>query len=425
MAEFLMPSLGSDMEDATLIEWEKQPGDAVARGDIIAVVETQKGAIEIEAYDDGILESLLVDIGKTVPVGTPLAMIRDINEASSTGVSDTNTAAPPPAAVATPPQPEPAPDPAPAVKEVVADTVADTSSASRVRISPAAKSRASENNIDLSSVKPTGPWQSIVLADIDEQSGSVSTETNKTDKTTKDDAPPVTLPVIDTDNVEVVELSGMRDAIAASMSRAKREIPHYYLRSSIDLTTARQWISNTNDTRPPEKRVLMGALLLKAVATACLKYPEFNGHFIDGKFLQSKTVHTGMAVNLRSGGLVAPAIHNAQTLSVDKLMTALRDVVGRTRAGRFRSTELTDATITVSSLGDRGVDALYAVIYPPQVAIIGFGTPADRPAVLNGEIVIQHQIIATLAADHRVSDGHRGSRFLETIGKLLQTPETL
>jgi pyruvate dehydrogenase E2 component (dihydrolipoamide acetyltransferase) len=217
----------------------------------------------------------------------------------------------------------------------------------------------------------------------------------------------------------------MREAIAAAMARSKREIPHYYLAHEIEMSRCADWLTRRNAERPPEERLLLGALLLKAVALAARKFPAFNGFYRDGTFEAAPSVHIGTAIAIRGGGLIAPAIHDVDRLSLDELMMKMRELIERVRAGRIRSSEIADSTITVSSLGDRGVETLYGIIYPPQVAIIGFGKVATRPWVERGSVVARPLVNATLAADHRVSDGHAGALFLAEIGKLLQEPGTL
>jgi pyruvate dehydrogenase E2 component (dihydrolipoamide acetyltransferase) len=209
------------------------------------------------------------------------------------------------------------------------------------------------------------------------------------------------------------------------MSRSKREIPHYYLSHQVDLTNAEAFVAKTNANRAPEDRLLMGALFLKAIALAVRKVPEMNGHYENSEFNPSEPIHAGLAISMRGGGLVAPALLDTATLKLDELMRNMRDLVTRVRAGRFRSRELSDATITLTSLGDRGVDQLHGVIYPPQVAIVGIGTPSLRPWVHEGQDVPRLIADITLAADHRVSDGRRGALFLKTIAENLTTPEAL
>jgi pyruvate dehydrogenase E2 component (dihydrolipoamide acetyltransferase) len=209
------------------------------------------------------------------------------------------------------------------------------------------------------------------------------------------------------------------------MARSKREIPHYYLATELDLEPALHWLEATNAARPVEDRLLPAALLMRAVALALAKHPEFNGFWVDGRFVPGDGVHLGVAVSLRGGGLVAPAIRDADRLGVDELMARLRDLVTRARGGRLRGSEMTDATVTVTNLGDRGVEVVYGVIYPPQVAVVGLGRITTRPAVDGDEIVAHRQVTATLSADHRASDGLRGARFLDTLARLVRRPEEL
>jgi pyruvate dehydrogenase E2 component (dihydrolipoamide acetyltransferase) len=217
----------------------------------------------------------------------------------------------------------------------------------------------------------------------------------------------------------------MRIAIAAAMARSKREIPHYYLEHQVDVTACEHWLTEQNASRPPDHRLLMGALAIKAVALAARRFPAFNGFYRDNKFEASQAVHIGVAIAIRGGGLAAPALHDADQLSLDELMGQMRDLVQRTRAGRIRSSEISDPTITVSSLGERGVEALYGIIYPPQVAIVGMGKVVARPWVVDGAVVPRSVVTMTLSGDHRVTDGHAGALFLAEIGKLLEEPDKL
>jgi pyruvate dehydrogenase E2 component (dihydrolipoamide acetyltransferase) len=217
----------------------------------------------------------------------------------------------------------------------------------------------------------------------------------------------------------------MRRTIAALMARSKREIPHYYLGQHIDLTRALAWLDEVNAGRPPGERLLPAALLVKATALACRAHPALNGFFVDGELREAEHVHPGVAIALRGGGLVAPAIHDADGLGLDALMAALRDLTGRARAGRLRGSEMTDATITVTSLGDRGVETVYGVIHPPQVALVGFGKVTERAWAAGGMVGAHPVVHATLAADHRAGDGHTGGRFLADIDRRLQEPQEL
>jgi pyruvate dehydrogenase E2 component (dihydrolipoamide acetyltransferase) len=217
----------------------------------------------------------------------------------------------------------------------------------------------------------------------------------------------------------------MRTAIAAAMSRAKREIPHYYLSTTIDMSATLGWLRAENERRSVADRLLMIAVLVKAVATALREVPELNGHWIDGAFRAGTGIHIGCAIALRGGGLVAPAVHDADRKDVSALMREVSDLVARARAGSLKSSELSDATITITNLGDQGVDAGFGIIYPPQVALVGFGRILERPWVVAGAIEPRATLTATLSADHRASDGHRGGLFLTALDRLLQKPEHL
>ena len=393
MYEFRMPSLGADMEAGTLVEWLKKPGDAIARGDIVAVVETEKGAIEIEIFAAGILNQWLVQEGETVPVGMPLALITTEKEEAAPSIT-----APEPAAVATQAMPQP-------IAQATL-TPAATAAQERIRASPAARAYAREHKIDLAAMTPGKPGGAILRADAVRGAAAGPAAARKTK------------PGLDFDK--------MRHAIAAAMARSKREIPHYYLSTQINLRRATQWLADTNGGRAPSTRLLMNVLLLKAVAQAVKTYPRFNGFYLKEGFVQAEGIHIGPAIAIRGGGLIAPAIHDCDQKSPDEIMMALRDLVARVRAGSLRSSEMSDPTITVTALGERGVDAVFGVIYPPQVAIIGFGAPHLAPvAHADGALAAEPVILASLAADHRVTDGHLGARFLSEIAALLQEPEKL
>jgi len=276
----------------------------------------------------------------------------------------------------------------------------------RIRASPAARRLASARGIDLGAVTGSGPLGAIVLGDV-ERSGAV------------------VAPSVEKKRAIGLDLDAMRAAIAAAMARSKREIPHYYLEHQVDVTGCEEFLSRVNAGRPPDNRLLMGALAVKAVASTARRFPAFNGFHQDGQFKPSPAVHAGVAIAIRGGGLAAPAIHDSDLLTVDELMARMRDLIQRVRAGRIRSSEMVDSTITISSLGERGVETLYGIIYPPQVAIVGFGKVVVRPWIVGSSIVPRSVVTVTLSADHRVSDGHAGALFLAEIGRLLQEPDRL
>jgi pyruvate dehydrogenase E2 component (dihydrolipoamide acetyltransferase) len=407
-----MPSLGADMEAGTLLAWRVKPGDAVRRGDIVALVDTDKAEIEVEIFADGVIEELLVEPGRKVPVGTALARLREAGAAAA--------AKPAPAPAVAPVAPVRAPEPRRAVElpRPVAPALA-----APLRASPLARRVAAELEVDLAAVQGTGERGAITREDVERASAQ-----------REPGAPEAAAPVpplarapaeAPEERAAPERTAGMRRAIAAAMARSKREIPHYYLATQIDLSRALRWLEADNAQRGVTERVLPAALLLRAVALALREVPELNGHFIDGVLRPSEAVHLGVAIALRQGGLVAPALHDADRKPLGELMAVLRDLVQRTRAGVLRSSELTDATSTVTNLGDLGVETVFGVIYPPQVALVGIGRVRERPWAEDGLLGVRPLVNVTLAADHRASDGHRGGRFLTALERLLQQPEAL
>jgi len=388
MASFLLPKLGADMTEGRLVEWLKKPGERIERGDVIAVIETDKANVEVESWLAGTMEKILIEPGdKWMPVGTPLAAIR--------------TDGPEP--VAPPAFAQPAPSaPVPAAPPARMASAGPALPADRLRASPAARRRAEALGVDLASVQATGPDGRITLDDVER---AASTK-------------PAARPAAD-------RRDRMREAIATAMSRAKREIPHYYLSTVIDFAPALEWIEARNRDRPVTERLLPGVLLLKAVALALREVPQLNGFWIDGRVVKSDAVNVGVAVSLRGGGLVAPALRDTDRKPLDELMRQFQDLVTRARAGSLRSSEMTDATVTVTSLGERGVEAVFGIIYPPQLALVGFGKVVERPWVVGREVVPRSVITATLSADHRATDGHRGALFLDAVDGLLRAPEKL
>jgi pyruvate dehydrogenase E2 component (dihydrolipoamide acetyltransferase) len=367
-----MPVLGADMTAGTLVEWRKRPGDAVARGEIIAEVETEKGVIEVECFTPGLLERLLVEPGRKVPVGTPLAVIREVGAAAPTEPAPAAPPVPLPAAAALP---------------------------ARVRASPVARKLAADLGVSLDAVQGTGPGGAITREDVERAAP-------------REAAPPD-------------RAARMRQAVAASVTRSKREIPHYYLSTSIDLGPALAWLAERNRDRPVTERLVVSALFLKAVALSLRGFPDLNARWVDGRVVPAPGIHIGLVVALREGGLVVPALHDADKVPVERLMATVLDVVERARGGSLRSSEVADPTVSVTILGDRDADTVFGVIYPPQVAIVGFGRVAERPWVVAGRVEVRPMVTATLAADHRASDGHRGSAFLAAVAERLQRPDQL
>lgn len=444
MFDFKLPSLGADMDKGTLLEWKVAPGQAVHKGDVVAVVDTSKAAVDVEIWADGTVQELLADIGREIPVGTPIIALREPGEAAparasdpgksgkTTGAASAGTARTtgtiPPTRVPAPLQ-RPTPD-APAVPPPGAS--ASTAAPARQRVSPAARKRAAELGVVPDALAGSGVQGSVTLRDVEQAAArapvraTLATQTTQTTQTTQ--ARPATAaaaarPMADAAATD--RHAEMRRVIAAGMQRSKREIPHYYLSEAIPMRSALDWLRRANAKRPVTERLLPAALLLKAVALATRDFPEMNGLFVDGVFRASAVAHVGVAISLRQGGLIAPALHDVGARALDTVMRELADLVRRCRAGSLRSSEMSDATITVTNLGDQGVQSVFGVIYPPQVALVGFGRLADQPWAQDGKLVVMPVVTASLSADHRVSDGHRGALFLQRLSALLQQPEGL
>ena len=405
MIDFVMPTLGADMDEGTLDEWRVKPGDTVTRGQIVAVVETTKAAVEIECWHDGVVQELLVPVGQTVAVGTPLATLLEPGEEPGA------PAAPKPAAVA-----------APAPTETAHPAAPVAPIGHRLWVSPVARRTAAALGVELKGLTGTGPQGAITLRDVEHAAATAHHE-----KPPPPPAPPRPATGAPKSAAEKARERGaaMRASIAAAMSRSKREIPHYYLANEIILDAALGWLTEQNAGRPITERLLPAVLQLKAVAVAARKFREFNGFWRDDGFQPAAGQHVGVAISLRGGGLVAPAIHDVSEKPLAELMADLTDLVARARAGSLRSSEMSDPTITVTNLGEKGVDSVFGVIYPDQVAIVGFGRPAQRVVVVDGGIRVATTVQSSLAADHRASDGARGALFLAEIDRLLQRPQEL
>jgi len=465
MADFRMPSLGADMDAGRLIEWYVKPGDAVHRGDIVALVDTDKAAIEVEIFDEGVVGALLVEPGATVPVGTAMARIEVGGVAAARAAAGPPFAAPPttppvaapsaasPVAAPLPTPPVAAPPVAPptpvhaspsaraqarafgvdlrevrgsgrhgvvtgpdvlaAVAARAQSVPAPAPSPEAVRLSPRARRLAEELSVDPAGLVGSGPEGAITGDDVRAASSAAPAPV------------PAPTPAVAHAKPSDERYAAMRRAIAAAMAKSKREIPHYYLIQPIDMETALTWLEARNLERPLIERVLPAALLLRAAVRAVAEVPEMNGFYRDGAFEPSAAVHLGVGISLRQGGLIAPAILDAQAKDLLATMAAIKDLVARTRTLQLRSSEMSEATITVTALGDQGVESVYGVIYPPQVALVGFGKVVERPWAQGGMLGVRRVVHATLAADHRASDGHRGGLYLAAVDRFLQHPEEL
>lgn len=373
MIDFKLPSMGADMDEGTLLEWKVKPGDTVTKGQVIAVVDTSKAAVDVESWQEGTVDELVVAPGDKFAVGSVMATFLEPGEAPGAA-----TRTPMPASAATP-----------------------LETTSRRKISPAARKRATECGIEIDAIAGTGPGGAVTLNDVER---ATATEAGA---------------------MPSGKSAEMRNAIGNAMARSKREIPHYYVSEAIPMGTALAWLAAENSRRSMAERLLPAVLLLKAVAVTLKSFPELNGFFCGGIFQAAERVHVGVAISLRRGGLIAPALLDADTKPLTQMMQELVDLVRRCRAGSLRSSEMSEPTVTVTNLGDEGAKEVFGVIYPPQVALVGFGRITEQPWAENGGLKVMPAVTASLSADHRVSDGHRGARFLTQLREALQHPEEL
>ncbi|GAB6849211.1 dihydrolipoamide acetyltransferase family protein [Paraburkholderia kururiensis] len=385
MIEFKLPSMGADMDEGTLLEWKVKPGDTVKKGQVVAVVDTSKAAVDVESWQEGTVDELIAEPGDKIPVGTPMAILLELGEATP--------------AVRHPRRPGATPASATALSVLAAQPVP------RRKISPAARRHAQLHQIDLDTVTGTGAEGSVTLDDVERAMTSAARA----------------MPA----GASGDRLTEMRRTIAVAMERSKREIPHYYVSETIPLAKALAWLTAQNAGRSVVDRLLPAALLLKAVAITLKRFPQLNGFYRQGGFQAAPRVHVGVAISLRQGGLIAPALLDADAKPLTQIMRELMDLTKRCRAGSLKSSELSEPTITVTNLGDRGTTEVFGIIYPPQVALIGFGRIVERPWAEDGGLKVVPAVTASLSADHRVSDGHCGALFLMELAEALQHPEEL
>ena len=423
---FPMPSLGADMDEGRITEWLVQPGDHVDRGQIVVVVETDKSDIEVEVFEPATVAELLVAEGEIVPVGTPIARMHP-DRAGATS--------------------RPAPPPVPARRQEPherATAGAQDRAPGRV-LSPVLRHLADELHVDAAHLPGSGPGGRVVRDDIERAARRPGPRSAPTGRritprarrlmaergVTPDRFPEGTLVTGDevlaapppaptpTPGPAPTRQDSMRRHIADLMTRSWREIPHYHLTQRLDLTVAMERLTATNGSRALADRVVPGALLLCAAARAAAKVPQCNGWWHGGRFEPSDTVDLGLVLSLRTGGIIVPTIQRANELSPAEMMQRMTELVQQARQGRLRSSHLGEASITVTSLGDRGADSVIGVIHPPQVALVGFGAVRDGvwPSAEGADV--RPTVHASLAGDHRATDGLIGSRFLAQMQALL------
>jgi pyruvate dehydrogenase E2 component (dihydrolipoyllysine-residue acetyltransferase) len=439
ISEVVMPQMGADMKEGTVLRWLKSEGDEVQRGEAIAEIETDKANIEIEAFDAGTFRKVLVPEGETVEVGTVIAVIaapaddisayesgqrRTTSDGAAAGAPA--TPAPPPAAVEPPERSPVAATPPPGRGQAAQRAAAAPLGAphiERPRASPVARRVAQEMAVDLATVTGTGPDGRIVRRDVEEAAKRGPAAAAPPPARTAPAAltgPSIPLPAPGT--VTDVPLSRMRQTIARRMAQSKREAPHYYLTVDVDMTEAVRIRAQINEALGETGRVSINDLLILASVRALQRHPRFNSWWLEDHLQVHGRINVGIAVAL-DDGLIAPAVLDCQAKTLSQISREARDVAERARSGAALSPEeYTAGTFTITNLGAFGVDSLIGIINPPQTAILGVGRVQDRPAVHDGQIVVRSMMTLALSADHRATDGAEGARFLQTLKDMLEKP---
>jgi pyruvate dehydrogenase E2 component (dihydrolipoamide acetyltransferase) len=419
-----MPKLSDSMESGVIIRWMKAPGDAVAKGEAIAEVETDKADVELEAADAGVLREITVAEGQSAAVGAVIAVLADGDGATAAPrraakakaddapqpaaapAAEAPAAAPARAAPAAPRPPTPsrpaAPPPTPS---------ADGQQGQRLRASPLAWRLADEVGVDLNTVRGSGPGGRILRRDVELQVRAPATEA------ADGEAEPAPAPRA------AQPISRMRLAIAKRMTEAKRDIPHFYVTAEVDMSEAMR-LRESIRRREAMPGLTVTHLLVRGLAIALMRHPQVNASWQDGAILLHDDINIGIAVAVDEG-LVVPVLHRAQTLTLGDIAAAAHQLTEKARQGRFGSDDLSGSTFSLSNVGMLDVEELTAVINPPNAAILAVGAVKPRPVVRDGQLAVAETMRATLSCDHRVLNGLEGGRFLVELKSILENPVTL
>ncbi len=401
-----MPKLSDTMTEGTLVRWLKKEGDSVEMGDILAEVETDKATMEMESFDEGVLKEVYVKEGGKIGVGQKIALIlADGETAEAPAAAPAAKAAPAPAA----PAAKEAPKAAPASAATAPAAVAAANS--RVKASPLARKIAAERSVNLTGVTGSGPAGRIVAADVPATGAKASA--------------PAAIKLEKTGGEEKrVELSGMRRVIAERLLASKTQIPHFYLSIEVDaapLMRLRSEVNTANEAAGLPK-ITVNDFVLLAVARAAKQCPKVNAAWGGDHVMEYESVNISVAVAV-DDGLVTPVIRNAQDLSLRDISTAVKDLATRARGKKLKPEEYVGGTITVSNLGAYGIEQFFAIVNPPQAAILAVGAVVKKPVVnAKNEIVVGQRMSISLSGDHRVVDGAVGAEYLSALRKLVENP---
>jgi pyruvate dehydrogenase E2 component (dihydrolipoyllysine-residue acetyltransferase) len=427
MHTVVMPKMGDTMEEGKIITWRKHEGDAVAKGDALAEIETEKVNIEAEAFAAGVLRKIIAPEGATIPVGQPIALIGAASEAIPAEFGGAPSAA---AAPVAPTRPAPSIPSAPAAQPAAANGRVAVAPApepaaqngGRVFISPIARRIAAENHLDVSAIQGTGPGGRIIREDVEQ---ALSAGPAVTVSAPAAPAAPAAPPQPVGPEVEAVALSQMRKTIAKRLAQSMATTPHFYVTVSVDATNLialRAQINVYAETQPQPLKVSVNDLIVRAVALTLASMPQVNVSFDGDRILYKKRVHVGVAVALEQG-LIVPVITDADKRSTLDLARESKRLVDAARAGKLKPEELQGGTFTVSNLGMYDVDSFTAIINPPEAAILAVGSAVPTPvADASRQVVVRDIMKLTLSSDHRALDGAIAARFLQAIKRLLEQP---
>ena len=460
MYTVVMPKLGDTMEEGKVLNWLKQEGDLVEKGDALAEIETEKVNIEVEAFKPGVLRKILVPAGATVPVGAPIALTGAANEPLPADVASSaaaTTAAIPAAASAearaqaqgqTGETPAPVAQPTPAAGQQIAapisgngrgapsangyaappvptPSLAPSAPADRIFISPIARRIAAEHTLDITQLQGTGPNGRIIREDVEAalQRGQIPVQ--QPAAIIPPAAPAVALPVtVPGEEVEAVPLSQMRKTIARRLQQSMQTAPHFYITVAIEATRLGEFRASVNDyaaTLPEPLKVSYNDLIVKAVATTLTHVPQVNVSFDGEQLLLKKRINVGVAVALEQG-LIVPVIRDTDKRGVLDIARESRRLADAARANKLKPEDFSGGTFTVSNLGMFDVESFTAVINPPESAILAIGAIVPTPVVRDGQVVVRDILKVTLSVDHRALDGATAARFLQVLKGLLEQP---
>ncbi len=395
MAEIIpMPKLGFDMAEGTLVRKAKQEGEAVAKGDILADIETDKTTIEVESYAGGIVKAWLIDVGKPVPIGTPMVVIAAPGEE----VDVAALRAAQPASAPAPTAPVGASSPAPA---------APTAESGALRISPIARRMADERGIDPRQIKGTGPEGRITKKDIETFAAPSAAAVS----------PMVALSREDT----TVPLTKLRSAISRRMTESKTSVPHFYITSDVDMDAAMTLRAQLNALLGDAGKLSVNDFIVKAVALTLREFPNLNAALKGDSVVRHGHVNVGLAVAV-PGGLMTVVVKDADVKSLAQIAADSKAMVARARDGKIKPEDVDGSTFTVSNLGMYEVDSFTAIINPPEAAILAVGSVMKVPVVKNDALAVGRRMKATISADHRVTDGAEAAQFMQAFKKKLEEP---